>query len=59
MLVDLEKLIPKSEEYIYDYVHYTDKGSIKVAEYVYEVMRSLFDKNQEEDNGKTNCLYFW
>ncbi len=33
-LIDLAKALPKSTEYFYDYVHYTNAGSEKVAELV-------------------------
>ena len=33
-LIDLEKKIPKTQEYIYDIFHFNDKGSEKVAEII-------------------------
>lgn len=40
-LVDLEREIPKDSKYIYDYVHYTNEGSQKVAECFYSVLKDL------------------
>lgn len=40
-LIDLDVKIPKEREYIYDMVHFTDKGSDIAAEYI---ANELIDK---------------
>ena len=40
-LVDLNKLVPKEKEFMFDSVHLTDKGSIFVAEIIANKLESL------------------
>ncbi len=40
-LLDLEKVVPKTLEYLRDDVHYTDKAFIIISEYVAEALNSL------------------
>lgn len=49
--VDLDQKIPKTLEYYFDGVHYTDKGSRKVADEVYpyvadQVRKIVLDSEQ-------------
>ncbi len=39
-LLDLEKVIPKTLEYLHDDVHYTDKAFVIISEYVAEMLNS-------------------
>lgn len=40
LLADLDVAIPKGERYIYDFAHYTDEGSQKVAQCFFSVINS-------------------
>ncbi|MEY3368850.1 MAG: hypothetical protein RI973_2005 [Bacteroidota bacterium] len=40
-VIDLEALVPKTKEYLFDPVHYTEKGSLMVAEYISEQLKPL------------------
>lgn len=46
-LIDLEKVVPKSLEYFYDDVHYTDKTYDIISEYLADELTKLFYSNAE------------
>lgn len=41
-LLDLEKNIPYNTDNIYDYIHYTDRGSVVVADYIVNAMKDIY-----------------
>ncbi len=41
LLIDLARQIPPEKEYMYDVVHYTDQGSVRVAEILQEQLRPV------------------
>lgn len=43
LLIDLERLIPLEERYIYDLAHYTDEGCKLAADVIYSYKDKLFD----------------
>lgn len=43
-LIDLDKLVPKTPEYIYDAVHVNDKGSSLIADIVSNNLKDIFGK---------------
>lgn len=43
LLLDLDKLVPKSHEFIYDVVHLNDAGSLLAAQAIAESLRGLAD----------------
>jgi lysophospholipase L1-like esterase len=42
LLIDLAAAIPPEKEYIYDSIHYNDRGAIRVAEVIKDHMEPLF-----------------
>lgn len=42
LLIDLDKMVPKKSEYIYDVVHVNDKGSELIADIVSNELKELF-----------------
>lgn len=46
-LIDLEKVVPKSLEYFYDDVHYTDKTYDIISEYLADELSKMFNRNRE------------
>ncbi|MEM7104568.1 MAG: hypothetical protein AAF502_15635 [Bacteroidota bacterium] len=47
-VIDLAASIPKSNQYFYDYVHLTDEGSIKVAEFLAPEILKIVEKTQAD-----------
>lgn len=43
-LIDLDKHIEANAEYLYDCVHYTDRGSERAAEIICEEVRGIYEK---------------
>lgn len=41
LLVDLDMLIPKSQDFIYDTVHFNDRGSLLAADYIAKALGDL------------------
>ena len=41
MVIDLAKEIPQEKEFIYDIVHYTDKGARKIAEIISDRLKPV------------------
>lgn len=46
-LIDLEKVVPKSLEYFYDDVHYTDKTYDIISEYLADELSKIFNQHRE------------
>jgi lysophospholipase L1-like esterase len=44
LLIDLAATIPPEKEYIYDIIHYNDKGSIKAAEVIKDNLKPLLQQ---------------
>lgn len=42
LLIDLDSLVPKNKNYLYDSVHLNDNGSIFVSEIIYNKTKNLF-----------------
>lgn len=41
-LLDLEKNIPYNTDNIYDYIHYTDRGSVAVTDYIVNAIKDMY-----------------
>lgn len=40
-LIDLEKELEKEEKYFYDYIHFSDEGSERIAEIIFEHLKEI------------------
>jgi lysophospholipase L1-like esterase len=45
LFIDLENKLEKKYEYYFDYIHYTNKGSERVAEIIYSGLYPLLKKD--------------